>query len=223
MVAKSLGRKALPIQGRPRMWSVFEYEADRVAHVEGESATVALQEILRGDKDMANRRKFFPTVIAAALMAIFLPLIASAQGGYDTWNRGGRDRDNYGRFDSRGLRDATRRLDDHSRDFQRHLDSALDRSRYDGTRREDRINEIAREFRFAAADLRSSVADWRNIHRSTDEARRVLQIGSRIDQFISRQRLDFRAAADWAQIRQDLRVIADIYNIGYGGGGGWRR
>ena len=169
---------------------------------------------------MANsRRKLFLTVAAAALMAIFLPLIASAQG-YDPWNRDRRDYNN--RYDNRALRDAARRLEDRSGDFQRHLDSALDRSRYDGTRREDRINEIARDFRFAASSLRRSVNDARNLNHSSDEARRVLQIGARIDQFVGRQRLDYRAESDWMQIRQDLRLIANIYNLNFNGGG-WRR
>ena len=171
---------------------------------------------------MANRRGFFLTVIAAAFMALFLPLIASAQGNYDPWGRDRRDRDNgrYGyRYDNRTLRDAARRLDDRSRDFQRHLDSALDRSRYDGTRREDRINEIADQFHDAANDLKNSVSDGRNLNRSSDEARRVLQLGSRIDQFIGRQRLDSRAESDWVQIRQDLRVIANIYGLNYNSGG----
>src|SRR3954469_21824401 len=102
---------------------------------------------------MANsRRKLFLTVMASALMAVFLPLIASAQGN-DTWGRNRRDDDNWrgSRYDSRALRDAARRLDDKSGDFQRHLDSALDR--YDGTRREDRINYITSDFRRAASDL----------------------------------------------------------------------
>ena len=175
---------------------------------------------------MTNRRRFLPTIIATALMALFLPLVAAAQGNNGPWNRGGRDNDdwrNRNRYDSRVLRDVTRRLEDRSSDFQRHLDSALDRSRYDGTRREDRINDIARDFRNAASDLRRSVNNGRNLDRSSDEARRVLQIGSRIDMFIARQRLDYRAASDWAQIRQDLRVIADIYNLNFNGGGWGRR
>lgn len=175
---------------------------------------------------MTNKRRFLPTILAAALMAIFLPLIASAQGSYGSWNRDRRNNDNWrndNRYDNRLLRDVTRRLDDRSGDFQRHLDSALDRSRYDGTRREDRINEIARDFRNAASDLRRSANDGRNLNRSSDEARRVLQIGSRIDGFIARQRLDYRAASDWSQIRQDLRVIADIYNLNFNGGGWGRR
>lgn len=175
---------------------------------------------------MTNRRRLILNVMAAALIALFLPLMASAQGNYDPWGRDRRDHDNgrYGyRYDNRTLRDAARRLNDRSRDFERHLDSALDRSRIDGTRREDRINEIARDFHNAANDLKNEVGDGRNLNRSSDEARRVLQLGSRIDQFIGRQRLDYRAASDWAQIRQDLRVIADIYGLNFNGGGYYGR
>lgn len=173
---------------------------------------------------MTNRRRFILNVMASALIALFLPLIASAQGNYDPWGRDRRDRDN-GRYDSRTLRDAARRLDNKSRDFQRHLDSALDRSRIDGTRREDRINDIARDFRDAASDLKNEVGDGRNLNRSADEARRVLQLGSRIDQVMGRQRLNPRAESDWMQIRQDLRVIANIYGLNFNSGnnGPWRR
>jgi hypothetical protein len=179
---------------------------------------------------MTNRRRLIMSVAASALLALFLPLIASAQGNYDPWGRDRRDNrrndDNgrYGsRYDSRALRDAARRLDDRSRDFQRHLDRALDRSRYDGTRREDRINEIAVEFRDAANNLRNRVGDGRDFNRSSNEARRVLQIGSRIDQLISRQRLDSRTQSDWSQIRQDLRVVADIYGLSFNSGGYYGR
>jgi hypothetical protein len=229
MVAKLVGRKTLPTKSKSQEVEAFE-KADPSSQLV--RAVVASKKSCEETKTMTNRRRFLPTIIAAALMAIFLPLIASAQGN-DSWNRDrGDDRDyrrdnddwrNRNRYDSRVLRDVTRRLDDRSGDFQRHLDNALDRSRYDGTRREDRINDIARDFRIAASNLRRSASDGRNLNRSSDEARRVLQIGSRIDQFVGRQRLDSRAASDWAQIRQDLRVIADIYNLNFNGGGWGRR
>jgi hypothetical protein len=179
---------------------------------------------------MANRRRFIPTVIAAALMAILLPAVASAQwGNNDRW---GRDRNNgrygNGRYDTRTLRDAARRIDDRSGDFQRHLDSALDRSRYDDTRREDNINQMAQEFRNEASRFRNRVGDGRDNYRGADEASRLLQLGSRIDRVIQRLRIDSRTHSDWSQISQDLRLIADIYglrfdNRGYGNGRNDRR
>ena len=172
---------------------------------------------------MANRPRLVPTVIAAALLAVCLPLVASAQGGYDPWGRNrdrdyrrNRDYDRYG-YGNRNLRDVARRLDDRSGDFQDHLDSALDRSRYDDTRREDNINELARQFRHAAARFRDSVNDRDG---GTNEARQLIQMGSRMDNLMMRLRVGGRAQSDWAQIRQDLRIVANAYGIGYNGGYG---
>ena len=167
---------------------------------------------------MGNRRTTILTVIAAALVSLFLPVMsASAQGGYDPW--WGRDRnrrnDSYRRtnYNERTLRDAARRVRDRSRDFQENLDRALDRSRYDGTRREDRLNDVARDFRNLASRFEDRVDDGRNLNRSTNEARELIQMGARIDRVVSRARIDSRSFSSWSQIRQDLRLIADIYGI----------
>lgn len=177
---------------------------------------------------MANRPRLIKTLIAAALMAICLPLVASAQGGYDPWGRN-RDRDYrrsrrnnddyYGRgnYGNRNLRDVARRLDDRSGDFQRHLDSSLDRSRYDDTRREDNINDLARQFRHAASRFRDRVNDRDG---GSNEARQLLQVGSRMDNLMARLRVDGRTQSDWSRIRQDLRIVANAYGLGYGGGYG---
>lgn len=174
---------------------------------------------------MTNRLKLIPSLIAAALVALCLPVMASAQGGYDPWNRDRdyrRDRrnDNYDRYGYRSLRDSIRRVRNRSDDFRNHLDSALDRSRIDDTRREDRINDMAREFERAAHRLDDRFDNGRDLNRSADEARHLLEVGVRIDQLMARARLrDGRAQSDWAQIRQDLRVIANAYgSYGYGNG-----
>lgn len=174
---------------------------------------------------MANRPRLIPAVIAAALLALCLPLVASAQGGYDPWGRN-RDRDyrrnrdngDYGRYGNYGnLRDVARRLDDRSGDFQGHLDSALDRSRYDDTRQEDNINEVAHQFRNAAGRFRDRVNDRDG---GSNEARQLIQLGSRMDNVMARLRINSRAQSDWSQIRQDLRIVADAYGMNYGGGYG---
>ncbi len=178
---------------------------------------------------MTNRLRIIPTLIAVALVALCLPIMASAQGGYDPWNRDRdyrRDRrnDDYDRYGYRSLRDSIRRVRNRSDDFRNHLDSALDRSRIDDTRREDRINDIAREFERAANRLDDRFDNGRDLNRSAGEARHLLEVGARIDQLMSRARFrDGRVQSDWAQIRQDLRVIANAYG-GYNyGNGPYRR
>ncbi len=177
-----------------------------------------------------NRRLTIAAFFAATFLSLLLPVATSAQGYPGPWQRG-RDRDvsrdrNQDRYDHRALRNAVHRVEDRSEDFEKHLDRALDRSRYDDTRREDRINDIAKEFRDSSRRLKSRFNDGRDLNRSADEARRLLQIASRIDRLMERNRLDSRAESDWNDIRYNLRVIADGYGLrirdsGYGGRGGY--
>jgi hypothetical protein len=172
---------------------------------------------------MRNRRTILLTVIATALLALSLPSLAAAQGGYDPYgrNRDYRRDDRYGRYDNRYLRDSVHRLRDLSGRFQNDLDRTLDRSRVDGTRREDQLNNLAQDFHRAARDLKDRFDNGRNLNRSANEAQRVLAIGSRLDRIAQRFAYDGRLVSEWMQIRRELNVIADAYgfrNGGYYGG-----
>jgi hypothetical protein len=173
---------------------------------------------------MADRRKIIPNVIAAALIALCIPLLASAQSNYDPWDYGqnrdhSRKRDGDHRYDASDrhnrerLRDSVRRVKKQSHEFERHLDSSLDYSRYNDGRLEDHANKEAGEFRKAAEDLKDKLGDGHNFNRSANEARKLLQLGAHIDRFMARSQLNLRVRSDWAQIRQDLSIIADVYGF----------
>lgn len=159
---------------------------------------------------MITRRTLSSSIFAAALLALCLPVVASAQ-----WQDYGRNRDQnngrYGRYDERSLRDSINRLDRLAKDFERNLDRALDHSRRDGTRREDQMNGQAKEFRNAVSRLKSRFGNGRDLSRSRSEAERVLQEARQLER---PGRLDNRTAAEWSQIQQELRVIADAYGTG---------
>ena len=169
---------------------------------------------------MTNRRTLRFSIFAAAIMALCLPMLAVAQGGYGYPDYGRNRNDNYGRYDNRYLRDSIHRLDRLSKDFERDVDRALDRSRADGTRREDQINMRADRFRRAVSNLRSAFNNGRDLSRSRDEAQRVLQEAQQFDR-LGRRVMDNRVASEWAQIQQELRVISNAYGLGYGGYGGY--
>lgn len=188
-----------------------------------------------------NIRRFTVLAFAAVTLGVFFaPASASAQTIWermrdrareeqqrrdrdDDWRRDRRrDDDYYGRgrnggrisdHERRMLRDTARRIDSRAGDLQRHVDRALDRSRVNGTRREDRINDDFRDFRNAAARFRDTAGDSNNLNSSADEARRLLQLSSRVGNYLRRLRLDSRTANDWAQIRNDLRTVSDIYGF----------
>ena len=164
---------------------------------------------------MTNRRTLKLSIFAAAVMALCLPALAAAQGTYDPWGRNRNDdyRRN-GRYDDRYLRDSIHRLDRLAKDFEREVDRNLDRSRRDGTRREDQINAEARQFRNAVGDLKSSFGNGRNLDRSRDEAQRVLQEARQLEG------VGFgrggRFGSLWSEIRRELNVIANAFgSYGY--------
>ena len=186
---------------------------------------------------MTNRRFTVPALATLALTLLFAPAAASAQSIWDVLRDRARDRaeqrdrddDGYYRrgrggrlsdYERRRLRDLARRIDDRSRSFQRNLDRSLDRSRIDDTRREDNINNLARDFRNAAGRFRNVAGDSDDLYRSQDEARQLLQHSARVERVLGRVRLDSRTYSDWSQIRSDLRAVADIYRLrGYEQGG----
>jgi len=164
---------------------------------------------------MTNRRTLRLSIFAAAIMALCLPVLAAAQGtyGYPDNGRNG----NYGRYDDRYLRDSIQRLDRVSKDFEKDLNRALDRSRINGSRNEDYMNAQARDFRRAVGDLKSRFGNGRDLNRSRNEAQRVLQEAQQFNQLGRSRAMDNRVASDWSQIQQELRVISDAYGLGYGG------
>lgn len=161
------------------------------------------------------------SILAAALVALSLPVVAAAQ-----WDRGSRqdrypdNRGGYGRYDDREIRDSAQRLDRLAKDFERDMDRALDRSRQNGTNREDRINEEVRQFRRAAGDYKSRVGNGRDLDRSADEARRLLQEAQQVDRVARPRWFDSRLASEWSQIQRELRFISDVYGFRYDGGYG---
>jgi len=168
---------------------------------------------------MTNLHTLKFSILAAAILALSLPAVAAAQwGGYP---------DNRGRYDDRGLRDSVHRLDRLAKDFERDMDRALDRSRANGSSREDRINDEVHQFRDAVGDLKSRVGNGRDLNRSADEARRVLEEGQQLDRVARPRWFDSRLASEWSQIQQELRYISNVYGFRYNGSYGrdddWRR
>jgi hypothetical protein len=155
-----------------------------------------------------NRVKNLIAVFAFSLLVLILPSNASAQ-----WGNGGYGGYGNGSY-NRNLNSTIKNLKNRSREFAKRIDRELDRGRYDGSRREDRLNDLAREFRDAADNLDDEYDNNGDYRDSYDEAQRVLRLGSQIDRAISRARLSYNVQNDWNRIRQDLQVLANAYNNG---------
>lgn len=125
----------------------------------------------------------------------------------------------------RAVRQILNRLDNRTNQFRNSMDAAIDRSRIDGTRREDRINEFIQDFDNAVEQLRSRFASRTE---TVADVEAVLNVATRIDRFMQRNRLTTNAQNDWIAMRTDVSQLAAAYNINwnwntqptYGGGGG---
>jgi len=102
------------------------------------------------------------------------------------------------------------RIEHQSDVFRQSLDTALDKSRFDGSRREDDINAFVKEFYKETKTLH----DHFDHHKSTtSDVQTVLDRAAQIDQFMRRNRLRKPAQNDWSILRSNLDELARVYNV----------
>lgn len=150
-----------------------------------------------GDYKMNWTRKF---ILGAALFTLVIPSAALAtQRQQRRWYRGNVDQ-------------ILRRLEEDTDRFKSSLDSALDRSRLDGSNREDNINAFVGEFEDATDRLKDRYEDQ---GYAPGQMREVLTRAARIDQFMRRRRLGGRAESDWQRVRRDLNQLSKSYSVNW--------
>jgi hypothetical protein len=168
-----------------------------------------------------NRIKTLIGIAAFSLVMLALPSVASAQWGGNNGGYGNGPYNN-GRY-SRDIQGTVRNIKNRARSFENLVD------RYDN-RQDDRWNNrnnrnrgynsddlenLADDFKNAADKFEDAYGRGRNLSNSQDEARRLLDIGSRIDQALSYSRGNNNHSSSWNAIRNDLRVVADVYGYNY--------
>jgi hypothetical protein len=105
------------------------------------------------------------------------------------------------------------RIESRSNMFRSGVDRAIDRSRLDGTNREDKINEFVKDFENLTDVLRSKF----NARSSVDlDVSNVLVRGARIDDFMNRNlRRETAVQRSWRDLRSDLNLLASYYNLAF--------
>lgn len=104
------------------------------------------------------------------------------------------------------------RIEHQSDVFRKSLDSALDKSRFNGSRREDDINAFVKDFYKETKTLH----DHFDHHKSTsNDVQTVLDRAAEIDQFMRRNRLRRQAQNDWSNLRASLDDLARVYNVSW--------
>lgn len=108
------------------------------------------------------------------------------------------------------------RIENQTKTFRKSLDRSLDRSRLNGTNREDDINGFMKSFEDQTKHLRDRFKDHKSVAADVEA---VLDRAAAIDSFMVRQRLSGRAEEDWSALRANLDELAQAYNVSWRWGG----
>jgi hypothetical protein len=116
------------------------------------------------------------------------------------------------RLGDQQLRQIIQRIENRTDRFRASVDTALDRTRYDGTRAENNINQFVRDFENATDSLRDR---FNSRNSATGDVENVLQRAAYIDDFMRRNNLTRRAEDDWSLLKTDLNALASAYSVAW--------
>lgn len=116
-------------------------------------------------------------------------------------------------YDKRDVEVLLRRVEQRAEAFRPLLDRALDRSQLDGTNREDRLNEDARQLDRELGELRRDFNRSRRYQDSRNRVARVLDVSKSINKVVRNRRLTPEAERAWGRLRDDLNFLAYVYNL----------
>jgi hypothetical protein len=102
------------------------------------------------------------------------------------------------------------RIENQANKFRHSLDAALDRSRLNGSNREDDINAFIKTFDEQTKRLHDRFDDHKSVAADVEA---VLNSATSIDQFMRRQDLRDRAEKDWSTLKASLDDLATAYNV----------
>lgn len=97
--------------------------------------------------------------------------------------------------------------------FVAQFNDTLDRSRLDGTKREDNLNERARDLESATDELRREFDRRDTWAENKDEVRKCLNIASDIDATMRNRKLSAASETNWAAVRNELNTLAKVYGL----------
>ncbi len=145
---------------------------------------------------MLNKRVL--TVISVLMLTAVFSVVARAQEPY--------------RLNDKEVKKLMAQLKKDTGRFRKSFDSSLDRSRLNGSNREDNINRFLKNYEDATERLYSRFKDNKAVGADVEA---VLDGAAEIDQFMTRRLASERAERDWAAVRQDLRRLAEAYNVSW--------
>jgi len=156
-----------------------------------------LVEIPEGVRIMHNKRVL--TIINVLMLVASFAIVARAQ-------------DAPYRLNDKEVKKLMAQLKKDTGRFRKSFDSSLDRSRLNGSNREDDYNRFLKNYEDATERLYSRFKDNKSVGADVEA---VLDGAAEIDRFMTRRLASERAVRDWDAVRQDLRRLAEAYNVSW--------
>ena len=147
------------------------------------------------------RKLFFG--LSITILNVSLANDATAQ------RRGSRDRE----MSKPQVKRVVERVENRVDVFVKNYDRSLDRSRVNGTSREDWLNRRANDLENATDELRREFDRRDRWAENREEVRRCLNIASDIDHNMRNYRFGRQTETNWARVRYELNTLANVYNL----------
>lgn len=151
--------------------------------------------------------------LAAVVMVLTFADVSNAQRRRESRGRG---------MTKAQVKVVINRVEDRVDNFVSKYDKSLDRSRLDGSSREDWLMKRARDLESATDELAREFNRRDAWIENKDEVRRCLNIASDIDRNMKNYRFGAATESNWARVRYELNTLADIYNLPKVGSGAYR-
>lgn len=171
---------------------------------------------------------FLMMIFCVLLITTAIPTESIAQRDRDDRNRNDETNKDYDRNNDRNQNNdrrykqcysknqvtaVIREVEENSKRFRRDLDRDLDRSRIDGTRREDQINEDVKNFESAFNTLRSEFDNNAGWWESRNQVQIALDSARPVTTRLRNNQFGSNVQAQWRNLRASLNRLAVAYNL----------
>lgn len=148
--------------------------------------------------------------VFASVAAVFMILLLADTGNAQRFPR----REARGRALTKAqVKVVIKRVEDRVDNFVKNYDKALDRSKLDGSNREDWLMNRARDLESATDELAREFDRRDAWVENKEETRRCLNIATDIDRNMRNRHYGVPTEANWNNVRFELNTLADIYNL----------
>lgn len=107
-----------------------------------------------------------------------------------------------------------KRTEDRADVFVKLFDNALDNSVLDGTRKEDRLNDKAKELEKQMDKVRKEFDHAEGYIEIKEHVAKALIVSEEINEVVLNRRLSPSVEREWAILRVELNKLARVYNLG---------